>query len=121
MKFLGNLLWFVLGGFLSALSWLVVGLLWCVTIIGIPVGVQCFKFARLSCAPFGKGIAWGDGAFSLIVNILWIVLSGVPLAVEHLALGLTLCVTVVGIPFGLQHFKLAKLALMPFGAKVICA
>lgn len=119
MKFLGNLLWFVLGGFLSTLSWFLVGFLWCVTIVGIPVGVQCFKFARLSCAPFGKGIAWDDGAFSLLVNILWIVLSGVPLAIEHLVLGLVLCVTIVGIPFGLQHFKFAKLAFMPFGAEVI--
>ncbi len=121
MRFLGNLFWFVFGGFLSALSWFVIGLLWSITVVGLPVGAQCFKFAKLSCAPFGKGVVWDEGAFSVIVNVLWIVLSGVPLAIEHLALGLALCVTVVGIPFGLQHFKLAKLALMPFGAKVVRA
>jgi uncharacterized membrane protein YccF (DUF307 family) len=119
VRFLGNLLWFILGGFLSGLSWTVCGLLWCVTIVGIPVGVQCFKFAKLSCCPFGKHVRWSDGAVSLIVNILWIILSGVPLAIEHLTMGLILCVTIVGIPFGKQHFKLAKLALMPFGAEVV--
>ena len=118
MRFLGNLLWFLLGGFLSGLSWLMIGLLWCVTVVGIPVGVQCFKFAKLSCCPFGKEVVWSSGAVSLIVNILWIVLSGVPLAIEHLTIGLIFCVTIVGIPFGLQHFKLAKLALMPFGAEI---
>ena len=119
MSILGNLIWFILGGFLSGLSWLVCGLLWCVTIVGIPVGVQCFKFAKLSCCPFGKEVVWSSGAVSLIVNILWIVLSGVPLAIEHLGIGLIFCITIVGIPFGLQHFKLAKLALMPFGAEVV--
>ena len=119
MRILGNILWFILGGFLSALSWFVYGLLWCVTIIGIPVGVQCFKFAKLSCSPFGKHVRWSDDAVSLIVNVLWIILSGVPLAIEHLTFGLLLCVTIIGIPFGKQHFKLAKLALMPFGAEVV--
>lgn len=119
LRFLGNLLWFILGGFLSGLSWTVCSLLWCVTIAGIPVGVQCFKFAKLSCCPFGKHVRWSDGAVSLIVNILWIILSGVPLAIEHLTMGLILCVTIVGIPFGKQHFKLAKLALMPFGSEVV--
>jgi len=118
MKTLGNILWFLCGGFLSAATWFLVGLLWCVTVVGIPVGVQCFKFAKLSCCPFGKEIVWSSSAVSLIVNVLWILLSGVPLAIEHLGIGLTMCVTIVGIPFGLQHFKLAKLALMPFGAEV---
>ncbi len=119
LRFLGNILWFVLGGFLAAVSWFVYGLLWCLTIVGIPVGVQCFKFAKLSCCPFGKHVRWSDGAVSLIVNVLWIILSGVPLAIEHLTIGLIMCVTIIGIPFGRQHFKLAKLALMPFGAEVV--
>ena len=119
MSILGNILWFVCGGFLSGISWFLAGLLWCVTVVGIPVGVQCFKFAKLSCCPFGKDVEWSSGAVSFLVNVIWIVVSGVPLAIEHLGIGLVMCVTVVGIPFGLQHFKLAKLALMPFGADVV--
>lgn len=119
MKFLGNLLWFLFGGALAGLSWWLAGVLWCVTIVGIPVGVQCFKFAGMSFFPFGRDIAYGGGAFSLLVNVIWLLVSGIPLALEHLMLGGLLCVTIIGIPFGVQHFKLAKLALMPFGARVV--
>lgn len=119
MGCLGNVLWFIFGGFLSGLSWLLAGILWCVTIVGIPVGMQCFKFVSLSFFPFGKEIRYGGGAGSLLLNILWLVLSGLPLALESAVLGCLLCVTIVGIPFGLQHFKIAKLALMPFGAEII--
>lgn len=119
MGCLGNLLWFILGGCLSGITWLLAGCLWCITIVGIPVGVQCFKFAGLSFFPFGKEVQYGGGTVSLIVNIIWIVVSGVPLAIEHAVFGCLLCITIVGIPFGLQHFKLAKLALMPFGAEVV--
>ncbi len=118
MGCLGNFLWFIFGGFISGISWCLAGVLWCITIVGIPVGTQCFKFAALSFFPFGKEVTYGGGAGSLILNILWLIVSGLPLAVEHLALGLALCITVIGIPFGLQQFKLAKLALMPFGATV---
>ena len=111
MGCLGNLLWFIFGGALSGLSWCLAGCLWCISIVGIPVGVQCFKLASLSFFPFGKEVQYGGGAGSLLLNILWLILSGLPLTVEHAALGVLLCVTIVGIPFGLQHFKLAKLAL----------
>lgn len=119
MGCLGNLLWFIFGGFLSGLSWFLTGILWCITIIGIPVGLQCFKFASLSLFPFGKEVVYGGGAGSLILNIIWLIVSGLPLALEHLVLGVVLCITVIGIPFGIQQFKLAKLALMPFGAEVV--
>ena len=105
-------------GFLSGLSWCAAGLLWCITIVGIPVGVQCFKFASLSFFPFGKEVRYGGGAGSMILNIIWLIVSGIPLALEHLALGALLCITIIGIPFGMQQFKLAKLALMPFGSEV---
>ncbi len=118
MGCLGNILWVLLGGWITSLSWAIAGLLWCITIIGIPVGTQCFKFAGLSLFPFGKEVVYGGGAVSLLVNIIWLLISGIPLAIEHATCGLILCVTIIGIPFGLQHFKLAKLALMPFGAKV---
>lgn len=116
MGCLGNVIWFLFGGLVSGFSWLFAGLLWCISIVGIPVGVQCFKFAGLSFFPFGKEVEYGGGAGSLLLNVLWIIFTGWVLAVEHVTLGLIFCITIVGIPFGLQHFKLAKLALMPFGA-----
>lgn len=118
MSILGNILWFVFGGAISGLSWCLAGVLWCISIVGIPVGLQCFKIAGLTFFPFGKEVIYGGGAGSLLLNVFWIILSGLPLALEHLVFGAILCVTIVGIPFGLQQFKLAKLALMPFGAAV---
>ena len=107
------------GGIFQGLSWFFVGLLWCLTIVGIPVGKQCFKMAKLSFFPFGKEIVYGGGAGSFLLNILWLLFGGIELALVSLVNGLLFCVTIVGIPFGLQCFKLAKLALMPFGAKII--
>lgn len=118
MSLLGNIIWFVFGGFLSGLSWIIAGVLWCVTIVGIPVGVQCFKFAGLAFWPFGKEVVYGGGAMSLIVNIIWIIVCGIPMAVGNVVAGLLYCVTIIGIPFGKQFFKIAKLALMPFGAEI---
>lgn len=119
MGCLGNLLWFIFGGCISGLSWVLAGCLWCISIVGIPYGIQCFKFASMSFFPFGKEIVYGGGAISFLVNMIWILISGIPLAMEHLMIGCLLCVTIVGIPFGLQQFKLAKLALMPFGAGIV--
>lgn len=118
MGCLGNVIWFICGGFLSGLSWLLAGVLWCITIIGIPVGKQCFKLAGLSFFPFGKDVVYGGGAGSLLLNIIWLLVTGIPLAIESAVFGILLCITIVGIPFGLQHFKIAKLALMPFGAHI---
>ena len=118
MGCLGNVICFLCGGVILGLSWLLTGCLWCITIIGIPVGMQCFKFAALSFFPFGKEITYGGGAGSLLLNIIWLLVSGLPLAIESALLGCLLCITIIGIPFGLQHFKIAKLALMPFGSVV---
>ena len=118
MGCLGNLLWFIFGGLLGGLSWCLAGCLWCITIVGIPVGMQCFKIASLGFFPFGKEVKYGGGAASFLLNLLWLIFSGLPLALEHVVCGALLCVTIIGIPFGMQHFKLAKLALMPFGAEV---
>ena len=118
MGCLGNVIWFLCGGVILGLSWLLTGCLWRITIIGIPVGMQCFKFAALSFFPFGKEITYGGGAGSLLLNIIWLLVSGLPLAIESALLGCLLCITIIGIPFGLQHFKIAKLALMPFGSVV---
>ncbi len=118
MSSLGNFLWFIFGGIFSGLSWLFAGCIWCLTIVGIPIGKQCFKLASVSFFPFKKEIEYDGGAVSLILNIFWILISGIPLALEHILWGVILCISIVGIPFGKQQFKLAKLALMPFGAKV---
>lgn len=119
MAFLGNLLWFLFGGLIGGLGWTLAGCLWCITIVGIPVGLQCFKFAGLAFFPFGKEIVYGSGTFSVLVNIIWLLLSGLELAIGYVVLGCLWCITIVGIPFGKQCFKLAKLALMPFGASVV--
>lgn len=121
MGCLFNVLWFICGGFISGLSWCLAGCLWCITIVGIPVGLQCFKFASLSFFPFGKEVIYGGGAGSFLLNIIWLVVTGLPMAIGSVLLGCTLCVTIIGIPFGLQHFKIAKLALLPFGADIRAA
>ncbi len=119
MRTLGNIIWFLFGGLICGFSWFLAGIIWCITIIGIPWGLQCFKFAAMSYVPFKKEIQYGGGAPSLILNIIWLLISGIPLALEHLAFGVIFCITIVGIPFGMQFFKLAKLALMPFGAEIV--
>ena len=121
MKFIGNILWMLLGGILISLYYALVGLLFCITIIGIPFGVQLFKMAGFALWPFGHQVTSGprDTDFlSILMNIIWIVLGGVEIAVMHAVFGLTCCITIVGIPFGLQHFKMALLALAPFGKKI---
>lgn len=119
MKFIGNVLWIIFGGAWSALVWAAWGLIWCITIVGIPLGLQCFKFAKLSLCPFGKDIVSDNGgALSFIANIIWCLTTGLPMAINNVVLGLSLCATIVGIPFGLQYFKLARLAFSPFGFQV---
>lgn len=118
MSCLGNFLWFLCCGLWQGLSWLLAGLLWCVTIVGIPIGLQCFKFALLAFFPFGKEVRYGGGTVSFLLNLIWILVSGIPLAITAATNGILLCCTIIGIPFGLQCFKMAKLALMPFGAEV---
>lgn len=118
MGCVGNILWFVFCGFWLGIGWIGAGILWSITIVGIPIGAQCFKIAGLVFTPFGREVEYGGGTVSLIANIIWIVVSGVPLAIAALVNGVILCVTIIGIPFGLQCFKIAKLALMPFGTSV---
>ena len=120
MNTLGNIIWFIVGGFWQGMSWTLAGILWSITIIGIPIGQQCFKLANMAFFPFGKRIEYQNtNAFSMLANILWLIISGIPLAIAAIANGIVLCITIIGIPFGLQCFKFAQLALMPFGAKII--
>ena len=119
MNVIGNILWLLLGGIFLALFWTAAGLLVCLTIIGIPFGLQCFKYAGFVLWPFGRQVHIGEfGVGGLIGNLLWILLLGWELCIAHLVIGFILCVTIIGIPFGLQHFKLAQLAILPFGATV---
>lgn len=119
MTVFGNILWLVLGGVVAALLWFLAGLLCCITIIGIPIGLQCFKFAKMMFWPFGTTISYGKmGSGSLILNILWLLFFGWELALAQIAMGVMCCITIIGIPFGLQHFKFAMLALLPFGAEI---
>ncbi|MEN6324649.1 MAG: YccF domain-containing protein [Syntrophomonas sp.] len=119
MNFIGNIIWLLIGGILAAILWAVAGLLLCITIIGLPFGLQCLKIAYFVLWPFGKEIELGNfGAGGLILNIIWIIVFGWEFALTHVVIGLIFCVTIIGIPFGLQHFKFAKLGLMPFGAEI---
>ncbi|HHV29856.1 YccF domain-containing protein [Acetivibrio mesophilus] len=119
MRFIGNIIWMLFGGLFLALGWLIAGLIVCITIIGIPFGVQCIKIAGLVLWPFGKEVQVGNfGVGGLLFNIIWLIFFGWELALSHFITGLLFCITIVGIPFGLQHFKLAKLGLIPFGARI---
>ena len=121
MKFLGNILWFVLGGFIVSLYYFIVGLLFCITIIGIPFGLQLIKMAGFALWPFGHNIVPDTndgGCLAILMNVIWILVGGIEIAMLHLFFGIGLCITIIGIPFGLQHFKMALLALVPFGKKI---
>ncbi len=118
MRFIGNLFWILFGGGILGLLWALAGLLCCITIVGIPLGVQCFKFAGFVAWPFGRQIEYSSHTVDFIFNILWILLVGWELAVFSAVAGIMWCVTIVGIPFGIQLFKFSKLALMPFGARI---
>jgi uncharacterized membrane protein YccF (DUF307 family) len=118
MRLLLNILWIVLGGgFIIWLEYLIGGLLLCLTVIGIPFGVQCFKIAGVGLLPFGKDIhdAPGASAIGCLLNVLWIVVAGIWIFLSHIALAVATGVTIIGIPFAIQHVKLAMLALAPFG------
>ncbi len=118
MRTIGNIIWFILCGLWIGLAWAFIGILFCITIIGIPAGKQCFKMAGLTFFPFKKQITYGGGAGSFILNILWIIFFGWELAISYIVAGLIMFITIIGIPFGCQCFKMAKLGLMPFGAQI---
>lgn len=124
MRPLLNVLWIVFGGgFVIWLEYCLGGLLLCLTVVGIPFGVQCFKIAGLGLLPFGKDIeedptAGGAGLTGLAMNVLWFLVAGLWICLSHLGLALACALTVIGLPFALQHLKLAVLALAPFGKRV---
>ncbi len=121
MRLILNILWALLGGGLViCLEYLLSGLLLCLTVVGIPFGVQCFKIAGLALFPFGKDIvdAPGSNAIGCVLNVVWILVGGIWIFLSHIGLALGLAATIIGIPFAIQHVKLALLALAPFGKLV---
>ncbi|MEM1295269.1 MAG: YccF domain-containing protein [Verrucomicrobiota bacterium] len=121
VRILGNILWFILGGLLAAILYIVGGLLLCLTIIGIPFGIQAFKLAGLSLAPFGKQVVYGEkvtGCVAVCMNILWVLVGGFWIAVVHLVFAGICAITIVLLPFAQQHIKLMALAFAPFGVEL---
>ncbi len=121
MKILGNIIWLLFGGIFIFIEYLISGLLLCLTIIGIPFGLQIFKLAFVALWPFGKKIEnnpSSNGCLNILMNIIWLLLGGIWIALSHAAVGLLLAITIVGIPFTIQHFKLAGIALSPFGKTI---
>ena len=118
MTTLGNIVFFIFGGFLIFIGYVLGGILLCLTIVGIPFGLMCFRLAGAVIAPFGREIQQTEppgGMLAMIMNIIWIILPGLELAVMHLVLALFFALTIVGFPIAVQHVKLVPLALLPFG------
>ena len=118
----GNLIWLIFGGLIIAFEYVISGLIMCVTIIGIPWGIQAFKLASLAIWPFDRKVVFTDDRSSLLYtffNLIWLLLGGIWISLTHLIMCVILCVTIIGIPWGIQHYKLAHLALTPFGAQII--
>jgi uncharacterized membrane protein YccF (DUF307 family) len=123
MSLVGNILWIILGGgIILFLEYLITGLVLCITILGIPFGIQCMKLSFLALLPFGKEVRHEEGAtgcMSTVMNLIWILIGGIWIALTHLIFAVICAVTIIGIPFAKQHMKLASLSLTPFGRKIV--
>ena len=118
MRFLGNILWLVFGGFMMAMEYFMAAIIMFVSIIGIPFGIQALKLGVLALWPFGRTVVSkpaANGCLYVILNIIWLLFAGVWIALSHFFWGVVLSITIIGIPFGMQHFNMAKMALTPFG------
>ena len=121
MNILLNIIWVVFGGLMIAIEYAISSIAMMITLIGIPFGIQTIKLARVALWPFGTDISntgWPSGCLAGIMNVIWWFVGGLAIALTHLGWGLLFCITIVGIPFGIQHFKLMKLALFPFGKEI---
>lgn len=122
MKILGNIIWLIFGGLEAAICYFTASLALMITIIGIPVALQTFKIGLLCLWPFGSEVKEKDsslGCFYLLFNLIWLIFGGLLACLMHIFFGLLLCITIIGIPFGKQHFKMAGLSLAPFGKEVV--
>jgi uncharacterized membrane protein YccF (DUF307 family) len=122
MNFIGNLIWLIFGGFAAAVGYFFGGIVLCITIFGIPFGLQCFKLAGLVLWPFGKKVessSSATGCLAVLANVIWILFAGVWVTINHIVMGAILYITIIGIPWAKQHFKLVEISLLPFGKKVV--
>ena len=122
MKTLGNIIWLIFGGLITAIEYAISSVLMMITIVGIPLGIQTLKLAVLALWPFGKEVVTHErsgGCLYIIFNVIWILIGGIWISLTHLIFGVILFITIIGIPFGQQHFKLARLALTPFGKDIV--
>src|SRR5664279_3643898 len=122
MNFLGNLIWLIFGGLIIAIEYFIGSLILMITIVGIPFGIQTLKMAALAMWPFGRETLVHErasGCLYILMNVLWLLTGGLWIAATHALFGVLLCITIIGIPFGLQHFKLTAIALSPFGRDII--
>ncbi len=122
MNFLGNLIWLIFGGIITAIEYFVASLILIITIVGIPFGIQTMKLGMLALWPFGSTTVQrpgSTGCLYTLMNILWILVGGIWIALTHILFGILLSITIIGIPWGRQHFKLAGLALTPFGRDIV--
>ena len=122
MNFLGNIIWLIFGGIIIAIEYFVGSIILMITIVGIPFGLQTLKMASLSLWPFGRDTvvhSRASGCLYIIMNIIWLLTGGIWIAITHAIFGVILCITIIGIPFGLQHFKLTAIALSPFGRDIV--
>ncbi len=121
MKTLGNLIWLLFGGLWVAIEYFIASILLMITIIGIPFGFQTLKLASLALWPFDRDVVpshHGTGCLSTLMNIIWLFIGGIWIALTHVLFGVLLAITIIGIPFAMQHFKLASVALTPFGREI---
>ena len=121
MKILGNIIWLIFGGIITSIEYAISSLVLMITIIGIPFGLQTLKLALLALWPFGSKVTDNGnsgGCLNIFMNVLWLICGGICICLSHLFFGLLLCITIIGIPFGRQHFKMAGLALTPFGKSI---
>jgi uncharacterized membrane protein YccF (DUF307 family) len=122
MNLLGNIIWLIFGGLFIFLEYMVSGFILCLTIVGIPFGMRCFKIGVLSLMPFGRevrDVSGSTGGLATLFNIIWILVGGIWIALTHLAFGIALAITIISLPFARQHFKLMSLSFTPFGKEVV--
>ncbi len=122
MHLLGNLIWLIFGGIIIAVEYFIGSIILMITIVGIPFGLQTLKMASLAIWPFGRDTrvdVRASGCLYIIMNIIWLLTGGLWIALTHAVFGLLLCITIIGLPFGLQHFKLTAIALSPFGRDIV--
>ncbi|TQV85594.1 YccF domain-containing protein [Aliikangiella coralliicola] len=125
MSIIFNILWIILGGFFVFCGYFFGGIVLCMTVVGIPWGIQCFKLAILALFPFGSEVtsrfpeSYPTSGLNIILNIIWLIFGGLWVVFNHLIWGILLCLSIIGIPFGIQHFKLMKLGFTPFGRHIV--